>query len=51
MRLNRRCGIIFHEVKAENGFLITLQPGDNDCYISAYSGQKLLADFQKFAEE
>lgn len=44
---NRRCGMIFNEVKASNGFLITLQPGESERYVYAFSGYKLLADFEE----
>lgn len=43
--LVRRCGLDFNEVKANNGFAITLQPGDAVQYVSAFSGHRLLADF------
>lgn len=46
MKTLKRCGMMFNEVIADNGFNITLVPGDNDAYVSAFSGHKLLADFQ-----
>lgn len=47
----RRCGMDFHEVKANNGFAITLQPGDSERYVSAFSGHRLLADFTQLPED
>jgi hypothetical protein len=46
----RRCGLDFNEVKSNNGFAITLQPGDQIQFVSAFSGYKLLADFAPLDE-
>lgn len=45
-----RCGMDFNEVQGESGFPVTLQPGDDGHCVSAYSGHKLLADFQPVEE-
>lgn len=50
-QVNKRCGMMFNEVKANNGFLITLQPGETENYLSAFSGNKLLADFQVVSDD
>lgn len=47
----RRCGMDFNEVKGESGFPVCLQPGDSARDVSAFSGHKLLADFQPVGEE
>lgn len=47
----RRCGLDFHEVKSNKGFPITLQPGDSEQYVSAFSGHRLLADFTQLQED
>lgn len=41
----RRCGHDFHEVKAENGFPLTLQPGDCPDELCVRFGYDLQADF------
>lgn len=46
----RRCGMDFNEVKADHGFTLTLQPGDSSRDVSAFSGYRLLADFQQVEE-